>query len=40
MRLARAGGSSNTDEIVRVAPPTRKVYAPLPAGANVNITDR
>ena len=39
MRLARAGGSSNTDEIVRVAPPTRKVYAPLPAEANVNITD-
>jgi alcohol dehydrogenase (cytochrome c) len=39
MRLARAGGSSNTDEIVRVAPPTRNVYAQLPAGANVNITD-
>src|ERR1700691_4984520 len=39
MRLAGAGGSSNTDEIVRTAPPTRKVYAQLPAGANVNITD-
>lgn len=39
MRLAGAAGSSNTDEIVRVAPPTRNVYAPLPAGANVNISD-
>jgi alcohol dehydrogenase (cytochrome c) len=39
MRMAGAGGSSNTDEIVRVAPPTRKVFAQLPAGANVNITD-
>ena len=39
MRLAGAGASSNTDEIVRVAPPTRNVYAQLPAGANVNISD-
>ena len=39
MRMAGAGGSSNTDEIVRVAPPTRKVFAQLPAGANINITD-
>ena len=39
MRSAAAGSSSNTDEIVRVAPPTRNVYAPLPAGTNVNITD-
>jgi PQQ-dependent dehydrogenase (methanol/ethanol family) len=39
MRPAAAGSSSNTDEIVRVAPPTRKVYAQLPAGANVNISD-
>jgi alcohol dehydrogenase (cytochrome c) len=39
MRSAAAGSSSNTDEIVRVAPPTRKVYAHLPAGANVNISD-
>ena len=39
MRLARAGGASNTDEIVRAAPPTRNVYAKLPAGANVNVTD-
>jgi len=39
MRLAGAAGSSNTDEIVRAAAPTRKVYAQLPTGANVNITD-
>ena len=39
MRLAGAGGSANTDEIVRAAPPTLKVYAQLPAGVNVNITD-
>jgi alcohol dehydrogenase (cytochrome c) len=39
MRSAAAGSSSNTDEIVRVAPPTRNVYAQLPAGTNVNITD-
>lgn len=39
MRSAAPGNSSNTDEIVRVAPPTRNVYAPLPAGTNVNITD-
>jgi alcohol dehydrogenase (cytochrome c) len=39
MRMAGAGSSSNTDEIVRVAPPTRTVFAQLPAGANVNITD-
>ena len=28
-----------TDEIVRAAPPTRNVYAQLPAGANVNVSD-
>ena len=39
MRSAAAGSSSNTNEIVRVAPPTRNVYAHLPAGANVNISD-
>jgi PQQ-dependent dehydrogenase (methanol/ethanol family) len=39
MRSAAGGSSSNTDEIVRVAPPTRNVYAQLPAGANVNISD-
>jgi alcohol dehydrogenase (cytochrome c) len=39
MRSAAAGSSSKTDEIVRVAPPTRNVYAQIPAGANVNISD-
>jgi alcohol dehydrogenase (cytochrome c) len=39
MRSAAPVGSSNTNEIVRVAPPTRNVYAQLPAGANVNISD-
>src|SRR6202789_943625 len=39
MRSAAAGSASNTNEIVRVAPPTRNVYAQLPAGTNVNITD-
>jgi alcohol dehydrogenase (cytochrome c) len=29
----------NTDEIVRAAPPVRNVYAQLPAGTNVNVTD-
>jgi len=29
----------NTDEIVRAAPPIRKVYTALPAGADVNISD-
>src|SRR6185312_10181241 len=31
--------SANTNEIVHVAPPLRKVYGPLPRGANVNVTD-
>jgi len=30
---------SNTDEIVRAAPPTRNVYTPIPAGVNVNVND-
>ena len=34
-----AVAKSNTDEIVRAAPPTRKVYAAPPTGANVNISD-
>jgi alcohol dehydrogenase (cytochrome c) len=37
--LSNAGARSNADEIVRAAPPTRKTYAKLPAGANVNISD-
>lgn len=44
VRLSELPGSAstpatNTDEIVRAAPPVRKVYAKLPAQANVNITD-
>jgi PQQ-dependent dehydrogenase (methanol/ethanol family) len=38
-RMEGPAGGANTDEIVRAAPPTRTVYAPLPAGANVNVTD-
>jgi PQQ-dependent dehydrogenase (methanol/ethanol family) len=37
-KSATATGS-NTDEIVRAAPPVRNVYAKLPAGANTNVTD-
>jgi len=38
-RMDGPAGGANTNEIVRAAPPTRTVYAPLPAGANVNVTD-
>jgi alcohol dehydrogenase (cytochrome c) len=38
-KVAAAQPNSNTDEIVRAAPPIGKVYAPLPAGANVNVSD-
>jgi PQQ-dependent dehydrogenase (methanol/ethanol family) len=34
-----SGAQSISDEIVRAAPPVRKVYAPLPAGADVNVSD-
>jgi len=34
-----ASPASNTDEIVRVPPPATTEFAPLPAGANVNVTD-
>jgi alcohol dehydrogenase (cytochrome c) len=34
-----AAARSNSDEIVRAAPPTRKIYTQLPAGANVNVSD-
>lgn len=37
--LSNAAARSNADEIVRAAPPTRKTYTKLPAGANVNISD-
>jgi alcohol dehydrogenase (cytochrome c) len=39
LQLSAIPRVSNTDEIVRAAPPVRTVYAPLPAGANVNITE-
>jgi alcohol dehydrogenase (cytochrome c) len=38
-RMGATAGKSNTDEIVRAAPPEHTVYAPLPSGAHVNITD-
>jgi alcohol dehydrogenase (cytochrome c) len=38
-RISETAPGPNTDEIVRAAPPVRKVYSQLPAGANVNITD-
>jgi alcohol dehydrogenase (cytochrome c) len=38
-RVSQTAPASNTDEIVRAAPPVRRVYAQPPAGANVNITD-
>lgn len=38
-RMGGPAGGANTNEIVRAAPPTRTVYAQLPAGANVNVTD-
>jgi PQQ-dependent dehydrogenase (methanol/ethanol family) len=34
-----AAATSTSDEIVRVPPPTQIVYAKLPAGADVNISD-
>ncbi|MDB6157527.1 MAG: pyrrolo-quinoline quinone [Gammaproteobacteria bacterium] len=37
--LSQTPTGPNTDEIVRAAPPVRKVYAQLPAGANVTVTD-
>ncbi|HEX4152243.1 MAG TPA: PQQ-binding-like beta-propeller repeat protein [Steroidobacteraceae bacterium] len=36
---ASTSGASTSNEIVRVPPPTRTVYAAVPAGADVNITD-
>jgi hypothetical protein len=39
MLLKGAAAQSNTNEIVRAAPPTRNVYTQLPSGANVNVTD-
>ncbi|HTA37440.1 MAG TPA: PQQ-binding-like beta-propeller repeat protein [Candidatus Acidoferrales bacterium] len=39
LNVARAAQPSNTNEIVRVAPPQTTEFAPLPAGADVNVTD-
>jgi alcohol dehydrogenase (cytochrome c) len=41
MRRVRptVAGPNPTDEIVRAAPPVRNVYAKIPAGANLNVTD-
>jgi alcohol dehydrogenase (cytochrome c) len=39
LQSSAAVGNANTDEIVRAAPPVRKVYASLPRGADVNVTD-
>jgi alcohol dehydrogenase (cytochrome c) len=39
MQSKGAAAQSNTNEIVRAAPPIRHVYGALPAGANVNVTD-
>jgi len=36
---AGSASAATTNEIVHVAPPLRKVYGPLPRGANVNVTD-
>jgi PQQ-dependent dehydrogenase (methanol/ethanol family) len=38
-RVSQTAPTANTDEIVRAAPPVRKVYAEPPPGADVNITD-
>lgn len=35
----RASSTLATNEIVRMTPPLRKVYGPLPAGASVNVTN-
>ena len=39
MQTAGASATAATDEIIRAAPPTRTVFAKLPANANVNVTD-
>ena len=39
LHVSETAPGPNTDEIVRAAPPVRKVYAQPPAGANVNTTD-
>jgi alcohol dehydrogenase (cytochrome c) len=39
MQTTGASATAATDEIIRAAPPTRTVFAKLPANANVNVTD-
>jgi alcohol dehydrogenase (cytochrome c) len=38
-RMSATAAGHNTDEIVRAAPPVRNVYAQVPAGADVTVTD-
>ncbi|HEY4445772.1 MAG TPA: PQQ-binding-like beta-propeller repeat protein [Steroidobacteraceae bacterium] len=38
-RMSAPAAGRNTDEIVRAAPPVRNVYAKVPDGADVNVTD-
>jgi alcohol dehydrogenase (cytochrome c) len=38
-RMSTTAAGPNTDEIVRAPPPVRNVYANIPAGTNVNVTD-
>jgi alcohol dehydrogenase (cytochrome c) len=37
--MSATAAGHNTDEIVRAAPPVRNVYAQVPPGADVNVTD-
>jgi alcohol dehydrogenase (cytochrome c) len=39
LRAAGSAAGANTDEIIRAAPPVRNVYAKLPPGASVEVTD-
>src|ERR1700730_678705 len=38
-RMSAAAAGRNTDEIVRAAPPVRNVYAKIPAGTGLDVTD-
>jgi alcohol dehydrogenase (cytochrome c) len=39
LRVAGTPGGANTNEIVRAPPPVRNLYAKLPGGTNVDVTD-
>jgi alcohol dehydrogenase (cytochrome c) len=39
LHVAGTAGGANTDEIIRAPPPVRNVYAKLPAGSSVDVTD-